>query len=250
MAIPFRNDEPALSACCILPHLIHQAVFRLAPTPEFGDGDVRAVLITGNDRTDAEKLSGHVFDSADPAAVLEVIKRVHVEHDGGAADHFVKPTVHCFKAAALRKLICCPDGDQRTCDRDVECIHRPDVQTELIGFRHHANCIVGAGQFIGYAEDEDILEAFFFQPLHQLHDISGGRRGGCRDLAREPSVNHHRIDIDSIQIFLLRIANLEGKKPDVIFLAEFRGHIAAGIYNHSGFLFVHLSVSFVHVPGG
>ena len=75
------DDDPAVMPLAELHHLVQKLLLALFGAADQTYGIIDPFLIAGNDRLEVQHFTDDRRDLADPAALLEVFERVHVEHD-------------------------------------------------------------------------------------------------------------------------------------------------------------------------
>ena len=95
------------------------------------------------------------------------------------------------------------------------------------------DCIIRAAQSAGYRKCEYMGVSLRFDFLRHIFHIlrTGGR--GCRDFPGESLVNCLGEDIDSVNIILLRVNDVQGHNFHMIFLNQLVGYVTAGINQDS-----------------
>ena len=219
------DDDPAvLTVAYKFQDLIQQLFLALFCAPDHGDRIINAFPVAGDDRFQFQGSTDRGGNAADPAASLQILQGVHVEHDLGVVDLIHQAPADLLIGSASGNLPGRPDGKDTGPDRYILCIKNKDLHLIVI-LRGQADGIAGTGKAGGNADGNDLLIAFLVNLVELLFDLHqvGGR--GIGEFGREPSVCHQRIDIHTVLVLLFRIHNVQRQHLDIIFLNDLRCYI-------------------------
>ena len=163
---------------------------------------------------------------ADAAAVTQVLKRVHIKEDAGIMSFVLEHLHQLIEGNSFAAFARRPESKNSAPERDVFAVEHMYLKL-IVLLGRHGDRISGAGKTARYRDRDHVGKASLMQALETVKHFLDRGSGSRRDLIGEPAVYYHRVDVDSVQIVLFGINNMEGEKFYAFLLTKLIGKISA-----------------------
>ena len=242
-----RQIVPLVFAAAVHSH-IHQLPHHLMPSPDLGHRLQLSVRCKGDDGLDLEHGAGHSRDLADPAALHQILQRIHRKEGIGVGDELRSPALRQFFPVhavfdVLSQLQHRHALTQSAADR-VKHLH--GIALLRTFSRQDPGQIIGPGQAAGQHDgDHAVISQIKDLPELRAEVLHTGQ-GGLGQLAvMKPLINIRAGDVDAVQIFAVLAQDPQRDKKDIVFPGLIPTQVGTGVRQQGNFLWGHFFCSFL-----